>query len=419
MNKKKITLACAAAMCFAWANAATPAFNTAFADTTLRVDFQLNGSCMGQSTPTIAFSGLSKYSGWGGRRANLTSVIAEGNADVVVTSEKGDTLYINPFSTLFQEWLVCDDHSGPKAMQGTVLVPMPRQKAFVTVRLRDNSRRQTASASLAVDPSDILIADHTRRKPLPHTYIHRGKAPQRINVAILGEGYTKADMKKFRKRAAEAVEAILSHEPFKSKADCFDFVAVETPSPERGVSIPSKGLWYNTPFGAHFSTFYSNRYLTTSRVHSLFDALCGLPSHHIIVLANTEEYGGGGIFNFYTLTTADNKTFRPVVVHEFGHSFAGLADEYFYENETLDGTYRLDVEPWEANITTKVDFNSKWADMVSDGTASLHEGGGYLFKGIWRPADNCRMRTNAAPEFCPVCQRAILRNIEWLTATEE
>ncbi len=394
--------------------AASPDFATNFSDTTLRVDFNLSGSCDGSTAPSIAYSGLSKYAGWGGRKSGLTRVLHEGNADVVVTSAQGDTLYVNPFSTLFQEWLVCEDNTGPKSMEGTVLIPMPRQKVNVTVRLRDNHRRQSAAATLSVDPADILIADHTKRAPLPHTYIRRGSKPNKINVAILAEGYTKGDMRKFRKRAAEAVDAILSHEPFKSNAEYFDFVAVETPSTDRGVSIPSKGLWCRTPFGSHFSTFYSTRYLTTSHVHALYDALCGLPSHHIIVLANTEEYGGGGIFNFYTLTTADNQHFRPVVVHEFGHSFVGLADEYFYESDALDGSYTLDVEPWEPNITNKVNFDAKWADMLADGKAGLYEGGGYLTKGMWRPADNCRMRTNAAPEFCPVCRRAIERTIAWL-----
>ena len=120
--------------------------------------------------------------------------------------------------------------------------------------------------------------------------------------------------------------------------------------------------------------------------------------------------------------------FRPVVVHEFGHSFGGLADEYFYDNDVMTDTYPLDIEPLEQNISTQVDFAAKWKDMLSENTpvptpaevsenypTGVYEGGGYSAKGIFRPAENCRMRTNEYPAFCPVCQRALRRIIEFYT----
>ena len=73
------------------------------------------------------------------------------------------------------------------------------------------------------------------------------------------------------------------------------------------------GAWKHTAFGSHFDTFYSDRYLTTSRVKAINDALAGIPYEHIIILANTEQYGGGGIYNAFTLTTAHHPNFRPVV----------------------------------------------------------------------------------------------------------
>lgn len=386
-----------------------------FADSTLRVDFILSGDAA--SAPSIAFGQLSKYTGWGGRQARLDSLLREGAADVTMTTMAGDTLYRNSFCTLFQEWLVSGDTAGPRAMEGTVLVPMPRDSAVVTVTLRDNRRTPRACASLRISPDDILIADRTGRPEYRSTTIHEGKRLQgsKIRVAILPEGYTKGEMKKFRADASTAVGAILSHEPFKSLADRFDFIAVEVPSAQSGVSTPANGDWRDTAFGSHFSTFYSDRYLTTPRVHALYDAAAPTGAQHIIVLANTDVYGGGGIFNFYTLTAAGHEQFAPVVVHEFGHSFGALADEYFYENDILDGTYPLDVEPWEPNITTRVDFPSKWAALTASGEAALIEGGGYRSKGIWRGSDDCRMRTNSAPGFCPVCRHALTDIIIWLT----
>jgi hypothetical protein len=159
-----------------------------------------------------------------------------------------------------------------------------------------------------------------------------------------------------------------------------------------------------------------------------------IPCEHLVILANTDTYGGGGIYNSYTLTTAHHTAFRPVVVHEFGHSFAGLGDEYFYEtSDNNDEMHSLDHEPWEQNITTMVDFESKWKDMVAEGveipsqptkerqdnyTIGVYEGGGYMTKGMYRPAVICRMRDNVATQFCEVCQRAIERIILYNTEQE-
>jgi hypothetical protein len=200
------------------------------------------------------------------------------------------------------------------------------------------------------------------------------------------------------------------------------------------VSVPRKNSWKDTAVGSHFDTFYSNRYLTTLHLFRLHDILAGIPYEHIIILANTATYGGGGIYNSYTLTTAHHSGFRPVVVHEFGHSFAGLADEYFYDDQ-YEEQYYPDTEPWEQNITTMKDFSSKWEDMVGKKfsnqkssidwkgkkknpgkiTVGTYEGGGYQSMGVWRGSLDCRMNTNSYPAFCPVCQRAISRMIEFYT----
>jgi hypothetical protein len=218
-------------------------------------------------------------------------------------------------------------------------------------------------------------------------------------------------------------------------------VAVALESEDTGVSVPGEGLWKNTALGSHFNTFYMDRYLTTLRLRNMHDRLCGVPYEHIVILANTDTYGGGGIFNSYTLTTAGHQAFKPVVVHEFGHSFAGLADEYYYDDQYVE-YYYPDCEPWEQNITTLYDFASKWNDMLPkvigiptapvegniwkmfnegksmDEMVGVYEGAGYQSKGVYRPFPDCRMKTNAAEAFCPVCQRAISRIIEFYTVEE-
>lgn len=382
-------------------------------DKTLRLDYIFTGGC---SAVNIALSGMSVTDGWYGRSVNMESLPVDGNGDIrVVDNRSGKTLFANSFSTLFQEWLSTDE-SGRlvKAFENTFLVPMPSTPVTVTLRLFDSHRNTICEYSHPLDPTDILIA----RKGVSEAdrrYIHKSGDPRQcIDVAIIAEGYTAAEKDLFYADARAAVDAILAHEPFGSHKGDFNFLAVAPESVHSGVSVPRDSIWKQTPVSSNFDTFYIRRYLTTSHIFDLHDILSGLPYEHIIILANTDVYGGGGIYNSYTLTTAHHPKFLPVVVHEFGHSFGALADEYDYKS--YDNPYYFPtVEPWEQNITTKFDFASKWKDMIEAGVpgVGLIEGAGYQSKGVWRACPDCRMRTNDAEGFCPVCRRAIERMIDF------
>ena len=233
-------------------------------------------------------------------------------------------------------------------------------------------------------------------------------------------------MQTFVDDAKAAMEALFAHEPFKSMRDRFNIIAVKSPSTDSGTSYPSKGVWKNTALHSHFDTFYSNRYLTTLSLKDLHNWLAGTPYEHIIVLVNTDEYGGGGILNSYNLSMTHHRMFRPVVVHEFGHSFAGLADEYAYEAEQIP-MYPHDIEPWEQNITTLKDFHGKWKNLIKKkppiptplskdkSIIGAFEGAGYSLKGVYRPMQDCRMRTNDTPEFCAACRLALTKLIDFYT----
>lgn len=403
-------------------------FNDYFADKTLRLDYIFTGNAAKQE---ICVDEICSLPSWAGRKHHLAELPIEGNGQLVVKDlQSGQIIYKTSFSSLFQEWLETDEaQQTVKGFENTFLIPYPLRPAEVEITLFDMRRNVQASLKHVINPDDILIHRKGLSHITPHKYLlQSGSAEQCIDVAILAEGYTPDEMETFYQDAAIACESLFAHEPFKSMKSCFNIVAVASPSQDSGVSIPRLGEWKHTAFSSHFSTFYSDRYLTTSRVKSIHDALAGIPYEHIIILANTEEYGGGGIYNSYTLTTAHHPQFRPVVVHEFGHSFAGLGDEYFYDDDVMSGMYPLDIEPWEQNLTTRVDFTSKWEDMLAPNTpiptpsdkskhypVGVYEGGGYSSKGVYRPADDCRMRTNSYPTFCPVCQRAIKRMIDFYT----
>lgn len=403
-------------------------FEEYFTDKTLRVDYLFCGNAEQQY---ICLDGLSSLPGWAGRRKHLSELPLQGNGQITMRDpESGKALYRTSFSALFQEWLETDEaRIATKGFENTFLLPYPQRTVEVEITLFDSHRRIRATLKHTVQPNDILITQKGQTHVTPHKYLHQSGEPSKcIDVAILAEGYTSEEMETFYQDANIACESILTHEPFRSMKDKFNFIAVASPSADSGVSVPRLNDWKHTAFNSHFSTFYSDRYLTTSHVKAIHDALAGIPYEHIIILANTEEYGGGGIYNSYTLTTAHHSLFRPVVVHEFGHSFGGLADEYFYENDLMTDTYPLDIEPWEQNITTRIDFASKWQDMLQANTpiptptsaakkyqVGVFEGGGYSAKGVYRPSDDCRMRTNEYPEFCSVCRRALQRIIEFYT----
>lgn len=412
-----------------------PANASGSVEKTLRVDYMFSGTDRSQE---ISLDEMACFDDWAGRRVNLSETPLRGNGQIMLTDKAtGDTLYRQAFSTLFQEWQTTEEATRlRKSFENVFLLPMPTAKATVKVELYDFRGGVSASLSHEVDPSDVLIRK-MNPQPALHKYILRSGDPKDcIDVAVVAEGYTAGEMDLFHEDARKAVDAILAHRPFGDYKDRFNFVAVALESEESGVSVPGEGEWKKTALSSHFNTFYMDRYLTTLRLKNMHDKLCGIPYEHIVILANTDTYGGGGIFNSYTLTTAHHKSFEPVVVHEFGHSFAGLADEYYYDDQFVE-YYYPDCEPWEQNITTLYDFKSKWDDMLprviaiptpvpespiwsedgngKDSVTGVYEGAGYQSKGVYRPYPDCRMKTNAPKAFCPVCQRAISRIIEFYT----
>ena len=437
-------------------SASAQTFDTYFEDATLRLDYIFAGNDHEQH---IFLEDVKQQEKWAGRRNRLDEKFLNGNGQITVMDhDSKEVIYVWTFSTLFQEWqLEAEAKTTDRAFETSYNIPFPKNKVDVTVTLTDNHNVVTSKLTHTIDPKDILIR-RVGENGVPFRYMWKGNNAKDdvnvidcIDVAILAEGYTEAEMGKFYADCERAVEALFAREPFKSMKDRFNVVAVAAPSLQSGPSVPLRNKWTNTATGSHYSTFYSDRYLTTRNIHKVYDLLSGVPFEHIIVLANTDIYGGGGIYNQVTVVTSDHPTFNEVLVHEFGHSFGGLGDEYEYGN-TADVYYPADTEPWEPNLTTLVDFKSKWEDMMpknqpvptpknpkvpdyrsidfNDAKAvealnaatqvvGVFEGGGYQEKGCYRPAQECRMKINEVRDFCPVCARAIRRITDFYTGKSE
>ncbi|MEI6555368.1 MAG: M64 family metallopeptidase [Paludibacter sp.] len=402
-------------------------YNSFFTDKACRVDFHFCGNARETS---VFLDKIKQEPFWGGRRGHLSTDLNLGDFRFrVLDSLTNEQIFIDGFSALFHEW-----QSTPEALitsksfEQTIQFPFPQKAVNLIIEKRQDLNKWQELFRYSLSPNDKLI-QKTVPKTVPVKIISKMASPEKsIDIAVIAEGYSANDRNKFFRDAQKLAENLLTHEPFAKYKNRINVYAVAAPSEQSGISLQKDSGWKNTAVSSHFYTFYEPRYLTTKNSFDLRDLAALVPYDAIYILANTSTYGGGGIYNFYALTAADNKLVTQVTVHEFGHSFAGLADEYFYDKDVLDGTYDIKKEPWEPNITTLVQFENKWKNQITGEISiptpkcdsiktkiGVFEGGGYLKKGIFRACYDCRMRTNKSPEFCPICKEAIEKMILFLT----
>ena len=266
-----------------------------FQNKTLRVDYIFTGDATQQA---IYLDELSQLPTWAGRQHHLSELPLEGNGQIIVKDlASKQCIYQTSFSSLFQEWLSTDEaKETAKGFENTFLLPYPKQPVEVEVTLYSPRKKRLATYKHIVRPDDILIHKRGVSHVTPHRYmLQSGNEKDCIDVAILAEGYTEKEMDIFYQDAQRTCESLFSYEPFRSMKGKFNIVAVASPSTDSGVSVPRENQWKQTAVHSHFDTFYSDRYLTTSRVKSIHNALAGIPYEHIIILANTDVNGGGGI----------------------------------------------------------------------------------------------------------------------------
>ncbi len=403
-------------------------FQDYFEDKTLRLDYIFAGDVHNQHA---FLSEMVRLDHWYGRTSRLSEIPIQGNGQIkVYDRQSGKLIYMLPFGSLFQEWLTLDEaKNNSKSFENSFLIPYPKKEAKVEISFFDKERKEHIILSHIVRPDDILIRQSSAIAP-DFEIVHKAKIARPVRIALVAEGFKEEEMDVFMDFARKTAQNLFLHDVFKRYEDSFEIVAVKVPSTDTDVSVPSKNIWRNTAVKSHFDTFYSERYLTTSHVKLLHSLLETIPYQHIIILANTNVYGGGGILNSYSLTTTKNKEFAPVVVHEFGHSFAGLADEYFYEQDDFENKAVLKVEPWEKNITSLADFKSKWQNLVDASapvptpvslkeTVSIGAFEGLKGNGLFIPTLTCRMKINNTKDFCKVCSNAIEEMILFYTKNPE
>jgi len=400
-------------------------FEKYFTDKVLRFDYMLAGN----SQKSVVYPmGMKEEPVYAGSRESLIDPFNYGNFKYeIFDAEENKLIYSRGFCTLFQEWQTTSEaKTTERSFYEVATFPFPKIKVRFVLSLRERSGNFIRLYESIINPDDYYIR-REKSSDVTLTRIYGSGEPQKsVDLAFIAEGYTRNEMEKFREDVRKMTDVLLSEAPFSEYTDKINIWAVEAVSSESGTDIPGEKVYLNTALNSSFYTFGTDRYLTTQDIKSVNDYAAVAPHDNIIVLINSKMYGGGGVYNYYSGTTVDHQLSQKVFIHEFGHGFAGLADEYYSSEVAYDEFYPLNVEPWEPNITTLVDFKSKWKNMIPAGlpvptpseekynnVTGVFEGGGYSAKGIFRPEMDCRMKSNGSKGYCSVCRDAIKKMIEF------
>jgi len=401
----------------------SPVFDDFFTDEVLRYDYLLSGN---HTSATVIQCEIKKEKMWSGSHNALIDNLNYGTYRFQIYDAKsGVLIFSKGFSPLFQEWQsTAEAKIMDKAFYQVIRFPFPKKSVRLKIENRNYNGQFSEIYSTTINPDNYFIINENSPEITIEKIYYSGEPSHKIDIAILAEGYTIGEMDKFVKDAKRLTDSLFVVAPFSEMKEYFNIYALKTPSFESGTDIPEEHIYCNTLYNSTFYTFDISRYLTTSDMKTICNMAAAIPYDQIYILVNSSRYGGGGFYNFVNICTADHKLSPKVFVHEFGHGFGGLGDEYYTSEVAYDDYYNLKVEPWEPNLTTLVDFSSKWKAKINESTpvptprdgkyaskVGAFEGGGYISKGIFSPMENCRMKSNETSVFCPVCQAAIRKAI--------
>ncbi|NOZ47715.1 MAG: peptidase M64 [Chlorobi bacterium] len=394
-------------------------FSNYFEMQALRIDFI---HCGNFETEAAYFEQIKQEPFWAGSKVNLIDPFNYGDYRIMVyDSTSNQLIYSCGFGSLFREWQTTEEAKKmERSFYETVICPFPKNTINVHIESRNKKNKFSEIFSLTVNPDNYFIKKEKNGNYRTIKLLSSGIPSKCIDLVIIPDGYTEKEMIKFRVDAKRFTEYLFRCSPYDKYKNKFNVRAVEAISNESGTDIPKDSIWKNTILNTSFYTFNSERYLMTYDINSVRDIAASVPYDQILILVNSDKYGGGGIYNFYSVCSSDNKDSEFVFTHEFGHGFASLADEYFTSDVAYNDYFDLNIEPYEPNITTLVDFESKWKNMVDEktpvptpekkkylGKIGAFEGGGYVAKGVYRPTIDCSMKSRLVNRFCPVCQKAI------------
>jgi len=412
-----------------------PKYDEWFTDEALRVDLVHSGT---RGEETFAIEELVAEPIWPGTRVHLVDPTGFGEYRFrALDRASGREIFSQGYCSLFGEWLTTEPagRGERRAMAEPLRLPYPRKPISLAIEKRDGKGGFKELARLAVDPTAYDVR-RGRTVDFPVEPLHRGDADPRttVDIVIVPDGYTAEELPKLRADARRFADVILSEPPFAAHRDELAIRLVAATSRESGPDEPSKGVFHDTAAGTTFDTFDAERYLTTYDMKTLREVAALAPYDTIVVMVNACRYGGGGVFGAFSIFSADSEYADYVLIHEFGHGFGALGDEYFSSPTGYDEDefYAAGVEPWEPNVTAQKERDKiKWRALVApqtpvptpdtaeyDGVVGVFEGAGYKAKGLYRPTRDSKMHHKGLLPFGPVNAAALERMIRYFTGGE-
>ncbi|MEO8382765.1 MAG: M64 family metallopeptidase [Acidobacteriota bacterium] len=448
-------------------------FDERFLDRTMRVDYFHTSTPKGDEI--LALDRAVSDGPWPGSRTQLIDTSNLGKYYFeVIDRETNQVVFSRGFASVYGEWETTSDaKERPATFHESLRFPWPKKEVQVVLKKRDARNAFQQIWSTIVDPSSRFVNPVSARPAgRVWSYLENGPPSQKVDLLVIGEGYTAAEMPKLKKDVERLVGRLFATEPFKSHKSDFNVRVLELPAAVSGVNRPRTHDDRRNVTGVEFNIFDSERYVLTLDNKAMRDAASSAPYDFLEILVNEKQYGGGGIFNDQATSSVDSGFSEYVFVHEFGHHFAGLGDEYYTSDVAYETGGTEHPEPWEPNVTAS-GTHPKWMELVTAGTplptpwgkeafekhqleyqterrklreanvpeaemdalfrkeeawetkflgsetyankVGAFEGAGYEAKGLYRPKEDCIMFTRNDVGFCDVCARAITRMIEMQT----
>ncbi|MCP4675583.1 MAG: peptidase M64 [Deltaproteobacteria bacterium] len=376
---------------------------------------------------------------WPGTRVHLIDPTGYGKYRFRVLSQAtGKEIFTQGYCTLFGEWLTTAEAASGvfRSMSEPIRFPFPKAPVTLVLEVRDDTGDFIEIQKLRIDTTAYDL-----RRERTHDFevlsLHGGKTSpsSTLDIVIVPDGYTAEEESKLVADARRFATVLAEHPPFSRHVSAISIRLVKAFSRESGPDEPRKGLFRDTIVDTTFDTFRSPRYLTTSNMKALREVAALAPYDTVFVMVNTNRYGGGGIFGSYSIFPSDSEYDEYVMVHEFGHGFGGLADEYYSSSTGYDedAFYAKGTEPWEPNITAQKERDKiKWKDMLTpdvpiptpdtdeyDNAVGLFEGAGYKSKGLFRATRDSKMFHKGLIPFGPINEAAIEQMIRYYTDSEK
>jgi hypothetical protein len=345
-------------------------FEEIFEDATLRIDYHHTGNA---EKEIVAIDRLYRQGTWAGPLTRLIDGFSYGGYRVeAYDPESGALLFSRGFDSYFGEYRTTAAATAGtmRTYHESVLLPFPKQPLRVTLTALRRDGTSTQLLETIVDPTSVAIATEPPAAEALVVETQISGPPHKVlDIAILGEGYTREEIDTFKTDLRRATEVLLGHAPFNAHRSQVSIRGVVVPSPESGCDEPTRNAFRSTPLGATFNSLGSERYMLTEDNRAVRDVAANVPYDALVIMVNHDRYGGGGIYNLFCTFTAHSDWADYLLLHEFGHSFAGLADEYYSSSVAYNDFYPRGHEPEEANITALLDPDKlKWRDLVDPDT---------------------------------------------------